>query len=107
MDKEMMFNDLIDVYKKENPDIALEIEAAMMEVDIRTELFVRLIKKGISTKQISKISRIKKSRIKNLRSMDMTLTFEEIAKIAAALGMKLVLADMYGKENSNDRMDKR
>lgn len=101
MDKEMTFDDLIDVYKKENSDIALMVEAAMMEADIRTELFVRLKEKGISTKQIAKISGVKRSRIKNLGSMDMTLTFEEIAKIAAALGMKLVLADMYGKENGN------
>ena len=101
MDKEMTFNNLIDIYKKENPDIASAIEAAMMEVDIKTELFMRLIKRGISTKQMSKISGVKKSRIKNLRSTDMTLTFEEIAKITAALGMKLVLADMYGKESGN------
>ena len=101
MDKEMTFDDLIDVYKKENSDIALMVEAAMMEADIRTELFVRLKEKDISTKQIAKISGVKRSRIKNLGSMDMTLTFEEIAKIAAALGMKLVLTDMYGKENGN------
>lgn len=101
MDKEMTFDDLIDVCKKENSDIALTVEAAMMEVDIRTELFVRLKEKGISTKQIAKISGVKRSRIKNLGLMDMTLTFEEITKIAAALGMKLVLADMYRKETGN------
>lgn len=101
MDKEMTFDDLIDVYKKENSDIALAVEAAMMEADIRTELFVRLKEKDISTKQIAKISGVKRSRIKNLGSMDMTLTFEEIVKIAAALGMKLVLTDMYGKEKGN------
>lgn len=101
MDKEMTFDDLIDVYKKENSDIALMVEAAMMEADIRTELFVRLKEKDISTKQIAKISGVKRSRIKNLGSMDMTLTFEEIVKIAAALGMKLVLADVYGKETGN------
>ena len=97
----MTFDDLIDVYKKENSDIALAVEAAMMEADIRTELFVRLKEKDISTKQIAKISGVKRSRIKNLGSMDMTLTFEEIVKIAAALGMKLVLTDMYGKEKGN------
>lgn len=97
----MTFDDLIDVCKKENSDIALAVEAVMMKVNIRTELFARLKEKGISTKQIAKISGVKRSRIKNLASMDITLTFEEIAKIAAALGMKLVLADMYGKEKSN------
>ena len=101
MDNEMTFDDLLELYKKGNTDIALAMNAAMMKVDIRTKLFAKLKEKGIPIKQISKVSGVKKSRIKNLGSMDVTLTFEEIAKIAAALGMKLVLVDVYGKETGN------
>ena len=97
----MTFSDLLDQLKKECNDYAIKITSAEMGSGIISKLCIERNRHRMTREQMSKLTGIKVSRIRKIETVQVIPTLNEIVKMATVLGMKLVLADMYGKENGN------
>lgn len=97
----MTFNDLLDQLKKEHNDYAIKITSAEMSSDIISKLYIERNRHRMTREQMSKLTGIKVSRIRKIETAQDMPTFKEVMKMATVLGMKLVLADVYGKETGN------
>lgn len=97
----MTFSDLLDQLKKEYNDYAIKITSAEMSSDIISKLYIERNRHRMTREQMSKLTGIKVSRIRKIETVQVIPTLNEIVKMATVLGMKLVLADVYGKETGN------
>lgn len=97
----MTFSDLLDQLKKEYNDYAIKIASAEMGSDIISKLCIERNRHRMTREQMSKLTGVKVSRIRKIETVQVIPTLNEIVKMATVLGMKLVLADMYGKETGN------
>lgn len=97
----MTFSDLLDQLKKEYNNYAIKITSAEMGSDIISKLCIERNRHRMTREQMSKLTGIKVSRIRKIETVQVIPTLNEIVKMATVLGMKLVLADVYGKETSN------
>ena len=97
----MTFSDLLDQLKKEYNDYAIKITNAEMGSGIISKLCIERNRHRMTREQMSKLTGIKVSRIRKIETVQVIPTLNEIVKMATVLGMKLVLADVYGKETGN------
>ena len=97
----MTFSDLLNQLKKECNDYAIKIASAEMMSDIISKLYIERDRHRMTREQMSKLTGIKVSRIRKIETVQVIPTLNEIVKMATVLGMKLVLADVYGKETGN------
>lgn len=101
MDNEMTFDHVLQQLNKDMSHISIDLMSGCNAADIISKLFIQRKHLQMTREQMSSKTGIKVSRIRKIETVQVIPTLNEIVKMATVLGMKLVLADVYGKETGN------